>query len=64
MRTPRSTTDTDAWDDEDQEPTFERLRKQSGKAQTVKSDRRQQDNEWGRATSKFLKQRSRQTRKP
>jgi hypothetical protein len=56
-------TDPEAWDD-NQEPTFERLRKQSGKTQTVKSDRRQQDKEWGRATSKFHKQRARQTKKP
>lgn len=57
------TDDPDAWDD-DEAPTFERVRKQTGKAATVKGDRRQQEKEWGRAINKFHKQRARDTRKP
>jgi hypothetical protein len=60
----RPSYDQDAWDDEDQTPGFERLRKQTGKAQTVKGGRRQQDKEWGRATSKFLRDRARFNKKP
>ncbi|MFO7170894.1 MAG: hypothetical protein DIU80_022935 [Chloroflexota bacterium] len=56
-------TDPDSWDDEEPE-TFERVRKQTGKAGTVKSDRRQREKEWGRAVSKFQKQRARENRKP
>ncbi|MEN9936366.1 MAG: hypothetical protein RLZZ387_2945 [Chloroflexota bacterium] len=52
--------DPDAWDDEDEGQSFERLRKQTSKPATVKADRRQQEKEWGRAINKFHKERSRQ----
>jgi hypothetical protein len=51
---------TDQFDqqDEQDEPTFERVRKQTGK--NVKGgDRRQKDKEWGRTIKKFHKQRQR-----
>ncbi len=44
-------------DDED-EPTFQRIKKQTDKAQTLKGDRRQQQKEWGKTIAKFQKQRS------
>ncbi len=47
--------DGDAWS-EDNEPTFERLRKQQGKATTLKGDRRQQSKEFGRAIFKHHKE--------
>ena len=47
--------DLDGGDEQD-EPTFQRLKKQTGKTQTPKGDRRQHEKEWGRAISKFLKQ--------
>jgi hypothetical protein len=62
--------DHDAWDEGDEgdegdeAPAFERVRKQTGKAATVKGDRRQQEKEWGRAISKHLKQRARESQKP
>ena len=46
------------WDDGD-EPTFQRLRKQSGKPQTIKDGRKQEAKEFGRAINKFHKQRRR-----
>ncbi len=49
--------------DEQDEPTFQRLKKQTDKAQTPKGDRRQREKEWGREISKFLKQRKK-TGKP
>jgi hypothetical protein len=56
--------DPDSWDDEEAPAHFERLRKQTGKPATVKSDRRQQEKEWGRAIDKFHKQRARGDGKP
>ncbi|HWQ12766.1 MAG TPA: hypothetical protein VNL77_08200 [Roseiflexaceae bacterium] len=56
--------DPDSWDDEEDPATFERMRKQTGKPATVKGDRRQQEKEWGRAISKFHKQRARGNGKP
>lgn len=44
------------WDDQE-EPAFQPLRKQTGKAPTLKGDRRQQAKEWGRSMHKFHKQR-------
>ncbi len=38
-------------------PTFERIRKSTGKTPTIKDDRRQQGKEWGRMHNKFHKQR-------
>lgn len=46
----------DAWGEND-EPTFERLRRQPGKAPTIKGDRRQQSKEFGRAMFKYHKER-------
>ena len=45
--------------DEQDEPGFQPLRKQSGKPQTTKESRRQQSKEWGRAVNKYHKQRRR-----
>ena len=45
--------------DEQEEPGFQPLRKQSGKPQTTKDSRRQQSKEWGRAVNKYHKQRRR-----
>lgn len=56
--------DPETWDDQDGEPTFERLRKQTGKPQTAKGDRRQQAKEWGRAISKVHKERAKINKKP
>ena len=50
--------DFDQWDEQD-EPDFQPLRKQTGKPQTTKDSRRQQAKEWGRAHNKFHKQRRR-----
>jgi len=49
--------------DEQDEPLFQPLKKQTGKPQTLKGDRRQQAKEWGRAHHKFHKQRAK-TGKP
>ena len=45
--------------DDQEEPGFQPLRKQSGKPQTTKDSRRQQSKEWGRAVNKYHKQRRR-----
>jgi hypothetical protein len=45
--------------DEQDEPSFQRLRKQSGKPQTIKDSRKQAGKEFGRAINKFHKQRRR-----
>ena len=50
--------DSEQWEEGD-EPGFQPLRKQTGKAQTTKDSRRQQAKEWGRAVNKFHKQRRR-----
>jgi hypothetical protein len=50
--------DSEQWSDQE-EPSFQRVRKQSGKSQTVKDSRRQQAKEWGKAINKFHKQRRR-----
>lgn len=49
--------DPENWDDQDDEPTFQRLHKQTDKPQTVKDLRKQQGKEWGRSMHKFHKQR-------
>ena len=55
--------DAEDWDEQD-EPTFQPLRKQpTGNAQTMKGDRRQSAKEWGRAIHKYHKQRAK-TGKP
>ena len=48
-------------DDEypEDEPQFERLRKQTGKPTTVKDARKQESKEFGRAVNKYFKQRRR-----
>ncbi len=46
------------WDDMD-EPTFQRLRKQTGKPVTAKESRKQESKEFGRAINKFFKERRR-----
>jgi hypothetical protein len=59
--------DPDAWDDEDEPAHFERVRKQTGKPTTAKSERAQQRKEWGKSISKFQRQRARENgpnRKP
>ena len=50
--------DDEDWDDQD-EPTFQRVRKQSGKPQTVKDSRKQGAKEFGRAVNKYHKERRR-----
>jgi hypothetical protein len=45
------------------EPTFQPLKKQTGKAPTLKGDRRQIAKEWGRSMHKYHKQREK-TGKP
>lgn len=50
--------DFDDWDDHD-EPSFQRLRKQSGKPLSVKEARKQDSKEFGRAINKFHKERRR-----
>ncbi|MBK9941425.1 MAG: hypothetical protein U0Z44_13585 [Kouleothrix sp.] len=44
-------------DDDQDEPQFQRLRKQTGKPQTVKESRKQEAREFGRAVNKYFKQR-------
>lgn len=56
--------DSESWDDQDTSPTFERVRKQTGKAATLKDERRQRSKEWGRAINKEQKQRARTIKKP
>lgn len=48
-------------DDEysDDEPQFQRLRKQTGKPTTLKDSRKQESKEFGRAVNKYFKQRKR-----
>jgi len=53
----------DLYVDYDQdEPTFQPLKKQTGKAQTIKGDRRQQSKEWGRSMHKYHKQRAKSSK--
>ena len=49
--------DADSWDDQDEQASFQRLHKQTGKPQTMKDARKQQSKEWGKAMNKFHKQR-------
>jgi len=44
---------------EQDEPTFQRVRKQTGKATTFKEDRRQASKEFGKRINKFHKERRR-----
>lgn len=44
---------------EQDEPTFQRVRKQSGKPVTLKEDRRQASKEFGKRINKFHKERRR-----
>ena len=54
----------DRYGDYDQyEPVFQPLKKQTGKAPTLKGDRRQAAKEWGRSMHKYHKQREK-TGKP
>ena len=46
------------WDEQD-EPSFQRLRKQSGKPMTIKDTRKQDSKEFGRTINKFQKERRR-----
>jgi hypothetical protein len=48
--------DPETWDDQEDPETYQPLRKQTGKAATVKDVRRQQAKEWGRAHHKHHKQ--------
>lgn len=50
--------------DESESPAFQPLKKQTGKPQTLKGDRRQEAKEWGRSMHKFHKQRQRSNDKP
>jgi|GEM_PF-2453914 len=45
--------------DEEVEPGFERIRRNTGKTLNPKQDRRQQDKEWGKAINKHHKDRKR-----
>jgi hypothetical protein len=51
----------DDYDDayEQDEPTFQRVRKQTGKPNTLKDDRRQASKEFGKRIDKFHKERRR-----
>jgi len=51
--------DPEAGDDQEEITTFERVRKQTGKAATPKDDRRQRSKEWGKRINKFHKERRR-----
>jgi len=55
--------DPDTWDDQEEPETYQPLRKQTGKANTLKDARRQQSKEWGRSMHKYFKQRAK-TGKP
>ena len=55
--------DAEQWDEQD-EPVFQPLKKQTGKPQTAKGDRRQVAKEWGRSMHKFQKQRGKTNGKP
>ena len=46
------------WDEQD-EPSFQRLRKQSGKPLTLKDTRKQDSKQFGRAINKLHKERRR-----
>ena len=50
--------DDEDWDEQD-EPSFQRLRKQSGKPMTLKDTRKQASKEFGRAINKYHKERRR-----
>jgi hypothetical protein len=53
--------DEDSYDiDEQDEPTFQRLKKQTGKVTTIKDDRRQAGKEFGKRINKMHKERRRQ----
>lgn len=47
----------DRYDDDPEAPNFQRLKKQTGKPQTVKSERQRLSKEWGRAVNKYHKTR-------
>ncbi len=49
-------------DDLEEEPGFKRIRRSGDKPASPKSDRRQQDKEWGKQINKFHKQRKKITR--
>lgn len=52
--------DDDGYDfDEQDEPTFQRLKKQSGKDMSLSDDRRQAGKEFGKRINKFHKERRR-----
>jgi hypothetical protein len=55
--------DPDTWDDQEEPEAYQPLRKQTGKATTLKDARRQQGKEWGRSVHKYFKQRAK-TGKP
>ena len=50
--------DPETWDDQEEPETYQPLRKQTGKAATLKDARRQQSKEWGREHHKYHKQRA------
>ena len=50
--------DYEDWEDQD-EPNFQRVRKQSGKTLSVKENRKQESKEFGRAVNKYFKERRR-----
>ena len=50
--------DFEDWDEQD-EPSFQRLRKQSGKPLSIKETRKQDAKQFGRAINKFHKERRR-----
>ena len=58
MSNNRYENDDNSWDEAD-EPQFQRLRKQTGKQQTVKDARKQESKAFGRAINKLHKQRRR-----
>ena len=50
--------DYENWEDQD-EPKFQRVRKQSGNTLSVKENRKQESKEFGRAVNKYFKERRR-----
>jgi acyl-homoserine lactone acylase PvdQ len=51
--------DSEEWDDEELEQTFQPLRKQAQTSSSLQGDRRQREKEWGRSIRKFHKERER-----
>jgi hypothetical protein len=64
MSTKPNEDEDERWSEQADEPQFQRVRKQTGKPQTAKGNRRQEEKEWGKAINKANKQRTRSGGKP